>query len=255
MPARAFTIISRARSTLRVRNPMHGALRALGCGVLLAGGCAVEVGEDEAAAARDAADNATALSALFREDFEAAASGPLAAPWLVSSAGATRASVVATSDRGQALRVRASAVAGDFLIASRELPAIAGDVSVQFAVRPARGASLVFMLSGTGSGYASRQLRLLRAPGSGTLVAGSASGNVECGALPTDQRSTVTLDVRASEPRSFDVRIDGEATRCSELATRLGLPATSFGVMDASNEDWGGDVYLGRFRGAMIRRK
>jgi hypothetical protein len=219
--------------------------RAVTTVLLFAFGCAVEVGDE--AAELDAADNATALSALFSEDFEGATRGSLAAPWFVSSAGASRASVVATSDDDQALRVRASAAAGDFLIAARDLPPIAGDVSVQFAVRPARGASLVFMLSATGSGDSSRQLRLQRAPGSGALVAASASGNVECGPLATDRWSTVTLTVRAAEPRSFDVRIDGATTRCTELGTRLALPVTSLGVMDASNEDWGGDVYWDDF--------
>jgi hypothetical protein len=200
-------------------------------------GCAAPITSDAAEGA--ASDSVTALSAIFHDDFEAADAGPLAAPWFVSSAGATAASIV-TSDRGQSLHVRASAVAGDFLIASREFPNAATDVSVRFAVRPARGASLVFILNGTGGGYASRQLRLHGE--SGALVAATASGNIECGALASDRWSTVTLVVRAALPRTFDVRIDDAATRCSELATRLSLPVTGIAVMDASNEGWGGGV-------------
>jgi len=213
------------------------ALLACGCG------CATEIGDDPAEP--DAADSTTALHARFSEDFDAASGGALAAPWIVSSGGATRASVMETGEHGQALRVRASAVAGDFLIAARELPETTGDVTVQFTVRPARGASLVFLLSG--SGYASRQLRLQRAPASGALVAAAASGNVECAALAADRWSTVTLALRAAEARGFDVQVDGAATRCTDLAMPIDLPLVSLGVMDASNEDWGGDVYWDDF--------
>ncbi len=217
--------------------------RLLAGAVLVASGCAMDVAGDSVEP--DAADSTTALYARFSEDFAAASSGGLAAPWIVSSAGATRASVMETADHGQALRVRASAVAGDFLIAARELPEATGDVTVQFAVRPARGAALVFLLSG--SGHGSRQLRLQRAPASGALVASAASGNVECASLATDRWSTVALVMRAVEPGRFDVQIDGKATRCTELVTPIDLPPTSFGVMDASNQDWGGDVYWDDF--------
>jgi hypothetical protein len=182
-------------------------------------------------------------STVLHEDFEASPLGPLGAPWSITKAGNSSASVVSTTDHGKALLLRGGSAA-DYLIASRGLTSSAGEIVATVDIKPASGASFVWSLSGAGSSIGRRRIRLQRQPGSTMLVSNTVpAGNRDCAALPSNAWSRVTLAVHAvTWPHTFDVRINGQPTACTGLETGLSQPFNGVSVMDASNEGWGGDV-------------
>jgi hypothetical protein len=185
------------------------------------------------------------LTSILFVDFESSPLGTLGAPWAVTSAGASTASIVSTGDHGKALRLHGSTVSGEFLIASLGLSSSASDINVAVAIRPSASAAFVWSLEGAGSSIGARRIRLQRAPGSTMLVAStSPSGNTNCGPLASNAWSTVTLIVHTQmcTQRSFDVLINGAATSCTGIATGISAPYNAVSVMDASNAGWGGDV-------------
>jgi hypothetical protein len=113
--------------------------------------------------------------------------------------------------------------------------------TTEFTVNPAPGAAFEYHLIGTGSGYASRYLRLIHEPGSSTLQAASAAGVVTCGALPSGQPTTVTLAFDGST-KTFDVLIGGARTACTDLATKTAGPVNGFRLSDSAVQGYGGRV-------------
>lgn len=177
-------------------------------------------------------------------DFEDYALGPLGAPWSISQAGSSTATIVHTTDHGNVLRLQGSAVLGDFLIASLGFSSSAPNVATQVDINPDSGASFVWSLHGAGTSIGRRRIRLQRAPGATVLVANTVpNGDSECGTLASGVWSTVTLMVHTEAfPHTFDVLINGVATACTGLETGLSPPFDSVSVMDASNEGFGGVV-------------
>ena len=192
---------------------------------------------------------AGADTTIFSETFQTTPTGPLGAPWSISSAGASTAVVVDTADHSRVLELRGSTTLGDYLIASRNFSAPVTEIQYSFAINPSAGASFVTALNGAGSSLGARRIRLQRAPGSTTLVAQTVpSGTNNCGTLASGVWSTVTLRIHATTlPHTFDVLINGASTSCTGLTTGLSTPFTGLNVMDASNDGWGGSVQFDDF--------
>lgn len=204
----------------------------LACAAL---GCA-PVGDDEAAA------TSAATAPYFNLTFEGDPLGAPRPPWSVSGSGST-AAVVSTADHGKALRVNGGAAAGAYVTASYQPASASGDVTLRFDVNPAAGAAFVAWLAATGGyGASNHQLRVQRLPGSDALLAAATGGNVSCGAVRSGAWTTVSIVLHATAPRTFDVLINGARTPCAGLPTRLQPPFVGLGLMDASNEGWGGAV-------------
>jgi hypothetical protein len=197
------------------------------------------------AAAAAASSPALALTSVLSVDFESYRLGPLGAPWsIVANPGsASTARIVSTPDHGKALLLHGSKAA-DFLITSLKLASSASQIGVDVNINPETGAAFVWSFHGAGPSIGSRRIRLQREPGSTTLVAStSPSGNTSCGTLPSNGWSRVTLLVHGDAlPHTFDVRINGSATACRGVVTRLSPPFSQVSVMDASNAGWGGKV-------------
>jgi polyisoprenoid-binding protein YceI len=185
-----------------------------------------------------------ALTTALNVNFEGSPLGALGAPWSISKAGASSASIVSTTDHGRVLELKGSPTLGDFFVASLGFSSSASELTAQVAIRPTANAAFVYSVNGAGSSIGARRIRLQRSPGSTQLVAQtSPSGSTTCGTLANDAWSKVTLLVHGSTfPHTFDVRINGAATSCTHVSTGLSAPFTSVSVMDASNESWGGSV-------------
>jgi hypothetical protein len=223
---------------------------------LVATGCGTDLGAAGAGAAAEPPDVdpiadetvgkvSQGLTSVLTVNFESSPLGPLGAPWAISSAGASSAAIIGTTDHGKALRLRGSTASGAFLVGALGLSSTASDINVRVDIRPNAGASFVWAVQGAGSSIGARRIRLQRAPNSTTLVAStSPSGNTDCGPLASNAWSTVTLVVHAQQcaERTFDVLINGLATSCTGLATGISAPYNAVSVMDASNLGWGGDV-------------
>jgi hypothetical protein len=192
---------------------------------------------------------ASATTVVFSENFQNAPTGPLGAPWSISKAGTSAAVVKDTADHTRVLDLRGSITNGEFLIASRSFSVAATEIQETFAINPSAGSSFVTAFNGAGSSLGARRIRLQREPGSTTLVAQTVpSGTTNCDTLASGVWSTVTLRVHAAvQPHTFDVLINGAATRCTGLSTGLSSPFTGLNVMDASNEGWGGSVLFDDF--------
>jgi hypothetical protein len=202
-------------------------------------GCAMARVEDPEHVGR----SEESLAVVAQDGFESYAPGPLGAPWSVSTnaGGASTIVVVATPDHGKVAELRGS-TAADFLTASLGFSSPDPVVHLKLALKPAAGASFLFELDGAGSSLGARRIRLQRAPNSTTLVAQTAGvGSLDCGTLPSDVWSIVTLDV-ASSAHTFDVTINGAATACTGSATQIAAPFNGVTLMDASNDGWGGNV-------------
>jgi hypothetical protein len=217
------------------------------CGLL---GCAADVGPAEGDLGSDeVAASEAALRTRVHVDFESYASGSLAEPWSLTTASTgstTTASIISASNHGKVLLVKADPKTTDFLIARLGFSSSARELAAQVDVDPSTNAAFVWSVNGTGSAIGKRRVRLERRPGSSTLVASTLpSGNTDCGALPSNAWSRVTLRVHAKQrPHTFDVLIDGKATACTGLETGLGAPWRDVAIMDASNPGWGGEVRL-----------
>lgn len=73
------------------------------------------------------------------------------------------------------------------------------------------------------------------------LEAATSTGVVSCGTVPSGTPTHLTMVFHAAT-RTFDVFIGGAPSQCMNLQSNLGPPVVGFGVMDASNEGWGGRV-------------
>lgn len=158
--------------------------------------------------------------------------------------GGTSSAHAVDSLRGSGLQIDGSTEIGSFAIATYGGTAGSAETTVEFAVTPAPGASFVYSLLGSGSRYSTRQLRVQRAPGSDQLRAASTTGEVACGAIASGTPTAVAIVFRPGA-QTFDVRINGAATPCANLPSKLQAPAKGFSMMDASNEGYGGRVVFG----------
>jgi len=108
-------------------------------------------------------------------------------------------------------------------------------------VDPAPGASFIYGLNGSGSGYSTRNLRLQRVPGSNQLYATTATGQVACGPI-INAATSVTLAYDGDHHNTFDVQVGGTPSACTRLSTRMKPPVVGFELMAASNAGYGGVV-------------
>ena len=68
-----------------------------------------------------------------------------------------------------------------------------------------------------------------------------ARGPVDCGALPSNQATPVTLSIDRTAA-TFDVLIGGASSACTDLPTRIQGPIRAFRVTDSGTQNWGGRV-------------
>lgn len=167
---------------------------------------------------------------------EVISSGPV-----ISKAGSSSARILASTAAGPGLEIDGSAELGSFAEAVYGATTGSSGATAGFTVTPISGASFVYILLGSGSRYSTQQLRIQRAPGSSALQAVAATGNATCGTISDGTPANVTVVFHAAS-ETFDVLIGGAASGCTGLPTTLQPPVVGFGMMDASNEGWGGRV-------------
>lgn len=185
------------------------------------------------------ADPAQVMEAPAEPSTTERAAAALPAPSIAYSGSSTVTPLVSAA-AGGGIQLNGDRTDGAFAIAMYQVPVSGSTATAQFTVAASAGASFIFDMTGSGSGYSTRRLRLSRVPGSSQLQAGSATGDVMCGPLG-DTATPVTL-VYDGARKTFDVRINGAATACTGLATRMKSPAVGFEVMDAANAGYGGAV-------------
>src|SRR5882724_3058647 len=164
------------------------------------------------------------------------ASGPA-----IAQGGNSSARILAPSSTGSGLEISGSPDLGSFLIASYGATTGSSGATARATVTPAPGATFVYTLLGSGTGYSGRQLRLQRTPGSSDLTAAASNGNVTCGMVASGAPTKLSLVFHAAAG-TFDVLIGGAASGCTGLPTKLQPPVIGFSLMDASNDGWGGRV-------------
>jgi hypothetical protein len=158
----------------------------------------------------------------------------------ITKAGDSWAMVISSSPE-VGLYINGSTQLGAFLIATYDLDSSLTDATGSFTVTPAVDAAFVYTLRGSGTGYSGKQLRLQRRPGSDQLEAAASTGSVSCGVIASGTATPVTLQFNAAS-HTFTVLINGASSMCTSLPTKLQPPIVGFHLMDASNEDWGGEV-------------
>lgn len=191
--------------------------------------------------------SASAATTFISSSFDDDPLGTPSAPWQVYGAGASTVSIVnAGAAHGHAMRLDGDAATGAFVIATAGFDTSLPRIDARFDVRPHAGASFIWSLTGPGS-YS--RVRLQLDPGSTTLIAQtSPSGDTACGRLPAGRWTRVSFSVDTTRtPHTFSVQLDGQATACTDIETNLGPPFGDVGVMDASNEGWGGRVLFDNF--------
>lgn len=178
----------------------------------------------------DTADPATAAAAMV---------GPT-----TGSGGSSRVTVASSASGAAGVTIDGGSESGSFATASYAIDRSANALTADITVTPAPGAAFVYFVRGTRQSYSAGVLRVQRTPGTETLVTTTSTGTVVCGNAPSDRTTELTV---ALDPggQKFDVRIDGAASNCTDLPTAIGAPLTSMGLMDASNDGWGGQVSFG----------
>lgn len=114
-------------------------------------------------------------------------------------------------------------------------------LTAELTVNPAPNAAFQYAVVASGNSYQTRELRLQRAFGSDALQAVTSGGPVDCGALPSNQATPVTLSVDRTAA-TFDVLIGGASSACTDLPTRIEGPIKGFRVTDSGSQDFGGRV-------------
>ena len=142
---------------------------------------------------------------------------------------------------GASAQINGGSEAAAYALVSYRVATGAMSATTEFTVNPAPGAAFEFHLIGTGSGYASRYLRLIHEPGSSTLQAASTAGVIECGALPPGQPTTVTLAFDGTA-KTFDVLIGGARSACTDLSTKTAGPVNGVRLSDSTVQGYGGRV-------------
>jgi hypothetical protein len=166
---------------------------------------------------------------------QAVMSGPT-----ITRGGTSTATVVAGAGT-PGVAINGGSDLGSFLIASYGPDTGSSATTVEVTVTPAPGAAFVYYVQGTRGHYSGGEVRLQRAPGTSALQATSSSGNVTCGTLASGRSTGLTIAFDGPS-QTFDVLINGAASSCTNLPTNVQLPLVSYGMMDASNQGWGGRV-------------
>ena len=156
----------------------------------------------------------------------------------ITTGGSTTVSATAG---GASAQINGGTEAAAYALVSYRVATGAMAATTEFTVNPAPGAAFEFHLIGTGSGYASRYLRLIHEPGSSTLQAASAAGVVDCGPLPSGQPTTVTLAFDGTT-RTFDVLIGGARSACTDLPSKTSGPVNGVRLSDSTVQGYGGRV-------------
>jgi len=159
----------------------------------------------------------------------------------ITTAGTSSARMLASTPAGQGLEIHGGPELGSFLVATYGATTGSSGATAELTVTPASGTAFVYMLLGSGSRYATQQLRIQRTPGSSALEAAASTGNIPCGTVASGTPTDLTVVFHAA-PGTFDVLIGGAASACTNLPTKVQPPIVGFGMMDASNEGWGGRV-------------
>jgi hypothetical protein len=211
---------------------------------LIATGCAsVDAGPDDPAddptpEATSASDGVTIVPTASTPP---AQTGAISAPQLAYSGSSTAAVITSSSSGAPGLAISGDPAEGAFLLARYSVTPSVNDATAQLTVTPHGDAAFFYMLTASGSGYATRQLRLQRLPGSTVLQAQIPTGTAVCGDVASDRPTSIALAFHSST-QTFDVLFDGAATACTGLPTRLKPPVIGFDLMDASNAGYGGQV-------------
>ena len=117
----------------------------------------------------------------------------------------------------------------------------ASSLTAELTVNPAPDAAFQYAVVASGLTYHTRELRLQRVFGSDALQAVTASGPVDCGALPSNQATPVTLSIDRTAA-TFDVLIGGAASACTDLPTLIQGPIMGFRVTDSGYQNFGGQI-------------
>ncbi len=153
--------------------------------------------------------------------------------------GGTSTATTTMGGNGLGLELAGGTEAGAYLVARYDVPPRTGEVTAGFTVMPQAGASFAFDLRGSGP---RPFIRLERVPGSDELLATTPAGEVDCGPVGSGDSTSISLVVHDSLPATFDVLLDGAASRCTRLPTQIQPPFTGFIVEDEAGEGYGGAV-------------
>lgn len=148
---------------------------------------------------------------------------------------------VSAAAGGTSAQINGGTESAAYALVSYRVATGAMTATTEFTVNPAPGAAFEYHLIGTGSGYASRYLRLIHEPGSSTLQAASAAGVVDCGPLASGQPTTITLAFDGSA-KTFDVLIAGARSACTDLPTKTSGPVNGVRLSDSAVQGYGGRV-------------
>lgn len=194
--------------------------------------------EDPASAALDPAKVVTTDDT---SDTSARPTGAQAmSPPQIAYSGDSRVSLLAGLSTGSSVQITGDPSDDAFALARYSVAVSGNRATARFTVDPAPGASFIYNLNGSGSGYSTRNLRLERIPGSNQLQATTATGPVACGPI-ANAATSVTL-VYDGDRHTFDVKIGGAPSACTGLTTRMKPPAIGFELMDAPTAGYGGEV-------------
>lgn len=117
----------------------------------------------------------------------------------------------------------------------------ASSLTAELTVNPAPSAAFQYSVLASGRSYQTKELRLQRAFGSDALQAITSSGPVDCGALPSNQATPVTLSIDRTAA-TFDVLIGGASSACTDLPTRIEGRIQGFRVIDSGSQNFGGRI-------------
>jgi hypothetical protein len=154
----------------------------------------------------------------------------------IDTGGSTRATTA-----GPSVRIDGGTEPAAYAVVTYRLATGAMSATAELTVNAAPGAAFEFMMTGTGSGYSARHLRLQRVPGSNVLQAVATTGAVACGPLASGQPTMVTLAFDGAT-QTFDVLIAGARSACTDLPTRMAGPVNGFLLSDSTLEGYGGHV-------------
>src|SRR3954471_14321131 len=127
-----------------------------------------------------------------------AQSGAISAPQLAYSGSSTASVLTSASSGAPGLAISGDRSEGAFLLARYSMTPSVNDATAQLTVTPHGDAAFLYMLTASGSGYASRQLRLQRLPGSTALQAQIPTGTAVCGDVASDRPTAIALAFHSS---------------------------------------------------------
>jgi hypothetical protein len=114
-------------------------------------------------------------------------------------------------------------------------------VTAELTVNPAPNAAFQYAVIASGKTYQTRELRVQRVFGSDALQAVTSAGAVDCGPLPSNQATPVTLSIDRTAA-TFDVLIGGASSACTDLPTKIAGPLKAFRIQDSGYQNYGGRI-------------